>query len=257
MRKSQRVQFPSAQNIQLSGIIDSPSATEGTRSAVFAHCFTCTKDLKAIVRISRRLAELGFTVLRFDFTGLGGSGGHFSQTDFRTNIDDVLSAARYLEQASGRGPDLLIGHSLGGAAQIAACPQIASARGVVTLASPSNTHHLARFLHSQDPRIASAGEGRVTIGGREYRITRTMLETLEQHDQRSALERQTLPHLVFHSPQDETLPMSHALEMLEYSAGPCSLVNLHGSDHLFVNKQEDCDTVAEITCAWSQRLLRD
>ena len=251
MRTSKRVYFENAKGIRLCGILDQPTGETWSR-ALFSHCFTCTKDLKAIVRISRHLAERGIAVLRFDFTGLGDSQGRFSDTTFADNCDDVRAAAQFLNKQQ-MAPELLIGHSLGGAAMVAVAPEIASARAVVTIASPSTTEHLADYLSRTHPDILERGEGEVTIGGRRYRLRRELIENLRQTDLPSALERLQLPHLIFHPDRDQTLPYWHAERMFELTGGIKSMVTLHDSDHLLVDRPDDPAYVASLIVPWFRR----
>ncbi len=250
---STRVQFANRRGQTLSGIIDQ-SAEPANHYALFAHCFTCTKDLKAIVRISRNLAKLGIAVLRFDFTGLGDSKGDFSESNFETNCEDILSAVNFLN-TEYQGPSLLIGHSLGGAAMIATAGQIESAKAICTIASPSETYHLADFLLSQNPKIGTEGQGEVTIGGRTYLMKQQLLESLRRQPMEQHLANLRLPFLVFHSPTDKTLNYDHAINMHQKSQGPTSIITLDGSDHLLVDRPDDVQYVANLIANWAQRFL--
>lgn len=250
---STRVRFENSRGNQLNGIIDWPDQPTD-KVALFSHCFTCTKDLKAIARISRNLAKHQIAVLRFDFTGLGDSKGSFSDSNFETNCDDILSAVKYLNSES-YSPRLLIGHSLGGAAMISVAPQIESAQAICTLASPSDTYHLADFLLKSNPAIESVGQGEVTIGGRTYLMKAQLLESLRRQPMAERLSNLELPFLVFHSPIDETLAYQHAAEMYAKAAGPTSIVTLDGSDHLLVNRPDDVQFVADMIASWSSRFL--
>lgn len=250
---STRVRFENSRGISLSGIIDWPEEpTE--KIALFSHCFTCTKDLKAIARISRNLAKHDLAVLRFDFSGLGDSKGSFSESNFETNCDDILSAVRFLE-AEYHAPRFLIGHSLGGAAMISVAPEIESAQAISTLASPSDTFHLADFLLRMNPKIESEGEGEVTIGGRTYLMKSQLLASLRRQPMEERLAKLRLPYLVFHSPVDDTLAYQHAVEMHAKAGGPTSIITLDGSDHLLVDRPDDVHFVAEMMYQWSSRFL--
>lgn len=250
---STRVRFDNSRGFSLSGIIDWPEQPTD-KIALFSHCFTCTKDLKAIARISRNLAKHDIAVLRFDFTGLGDSKGQFSDSNFESNCDDIMSAVRFLTDEH-HPPRLLIGHSLGGAAMISMAPQIESAQAICTLASPSDTVHLADFLTTQNPGIESEGEGEVTIGGRTYLMKSQLLDSLRRQPMDERLAAMKLPFLVFHSPTDETLVYRHASEMHAKAAGPTSIVTLDGSDHLLVDRPDDVHFVAEMIYTWSSRYL--
>ena len=248
---SHRVHFENSSGIRLAGIVDLPTS-EPAAFALFAHCFTCSKDLKAIVRISRGLAKHGFGVLRFDFTGLGDSRGDFSDSRFETNLADIQSAVSWLA-TEHQSPQLLVGHSLGGAAMMASAESIPSAKALATVAAPSCTKHLARFLGSANTEIESKGIGTVTIGGRTHTIRRELLDSLLRFDLKSSIQKISIPHLVFHSPEDETLAFSHAEEIFAWTGGPKSFVTLDGSDHLLVNQPGDVGYVADMIATWSKR----
>ena len=251
MRTSKKVLFENTAGIRLCGIIDRPESDPRT-VAMFSHCFTCTKDLKAIVRISRRLAENGIAVLRFDFTGLGNSGGDFSESNFDSNCDDVRAAVEYMTEHVA-APDLLIGHSLGGAAMMTVAPELETVRALATIASPSNTMHLADYLSSVNPDIVNKGEGHVEIGGRRYVLRKQLIDNLREQDLPKRLANLTIPHLIIHPLEDQTLPYWHAEKMLELTGGPGSLITLDGSDHLLVEREGEAESVADIIRAWYGR----
>ena len=252
-RKSKRVSFQNSDGIQLSGIVDWNS--ENTHAfCVFAHCFTCTKDLKAIVRISRNLADRGFGVLRFDFTGLGGSGGQFHETTFQNNCEDVRAAVNFVTNEY-EAPRFLIGHSLGGAAQMMMASQFPSIQGIATIASPSDTRHLSKTLQRMNPAIRETGQGGVSIGGFTYLVKEPMLDVLEQTDLETPIRNNGIPHLIFHSPVDDTLAISHAEKIFEWVTGPRTFVTLDGSDHLLVQNPNDVDYVADQFELWANRIL--
>ena len=252
-RKSYRVSFDNERGETLVGIMDWP-ATEPRAFAQFAHCFTCTKDLKAIVRISRGLAELGICVLRFDFTGLGESQGDFSYTNFSTQCQDVLAAANYLAMEFS-GPHLLIGHSMGGTATAVSANQIANAKAVVTIASPSSTQRLAGYLESSNSEIKTKGQGTVTIGGVPYLLRSQLLDDLRKQDIPQRIGELRLPILMFHSPADQTLPYDWGLKMFESATSAKSFVTLEGADHLLVNQPDDVHFVSSMISCWSRRYL--
>jgi len=250
-RHSLRVSFPSGP-WKLAGILEQPIvAAKG--SILFSHCFTCNKDLKAIVRIGRSLAELGWNVLRYDFRGLGDSEGIFSQSNFTTNCEDLQSAAAYLTSTVG-GPQFLLGHSFGGAASLANAMRIESVRGVVTLAAPSDTHHLASLLDRMDPKISSEGKGSVTIGGFRYDIEQQMLQDFRSHDLSTSIRSLVKPVLAFHSASDETVSYDHAIRICGFcneneKRKPRSLITLPGSNHLLTDESH-CQWVAQFVDAW-------
>ena len=251
MRNSQKYFFENNRGIRLSGIIDRP--TDAIRAtAMFSHCFTCTKDLKAIVKISRRLAEFGIAVFRFDFTGLGDSAGEFSDSNFDSNCDDAQAACRFLTDQI-EAPALLIGHSLGGAAMMTIASKIETVKALVTIASPSSTKHLADYLSTTNPDIVNKGAGEVEIGGRTYELKKQLIDNLREHDLPKSLQQLTIPHLIFHPLEDATLPYWHAEKMFELTGGPKSMVTLDHSDHLLVQRPDDCDFAANMISQWFSR----
>lgn len=253
--QSQRFRFAGSRGQTLAGIVDAPRGQAPVYTALFAHCFTCTKDLKAIARISRNLVRHGIATLRFDFTGLGDSSGSFAETDFRSNVEDCLAAASWLGEQIAP-PALLVGHSLGGAALLTAAQSIRSARAVVNIASPVRTGHLADFLARSNPQIEQEGVGLVTIGGRPHPITRRMVEVLRATDHEATVRGLRLPLLVAFSPEDETLPFLHAREMFGMAGGPVSFLTIDGADHLLVNQPEDVTWVADCIAVWAGRYCR-
>jgi putative redox protein len=250
---SQRVTFDNESGIRLAGIIDSPE-TEPVAYAVFAHCFTCSKDLKAIVKISRQLAKRNISVLRFDFAGIGNSGGKFSDSNFESNISDLTAAVKWLSETHA-APQIIIGHSLGGAAAMATLAQLNSVRCLATLASPSCTKHLAEFLSSQNADIENLGQGPVSIGGRDHIISTQMLDSFRNFDLESSIRNIALPHLIFHSPADKTVKYAHAENLFQWTQGPSTLLTLPGSDHLFLNQKQDANWVANCIAVWASRFI--
>lgn len=253
MRQSKRVRFPNGRGQNLSGIVEIPADSAWTW-AVFTHCFTCTKDLKAIVRISRRLAEHGIGVLRYDCTGLGDSEGDFGETNFETTCGDLLSATRYVAAELG-APRLLIGHSFGGAASIATAEEVPGLSAIATIAAPSDTTHLAERIARQNPLIDREGAGEFSVGGQTYLLRRQLLENLRAFDFRAKLTRLHKPLLIFHSPVDETLAWDHAIALFQQAAGPTSLVRLDGSDHILVNQPGDISFIADMLATWLRRFV--
>ena len=251
MQQSKRVRFSNGRGQMLAGIGEIPAGKIWTW-AVFTHCFTCTKNLKAIVRISRRLAEHGIGVLRFDCTGLGDSEGDFGTTNFSTTCLDLQAAAQFAAGEFGP-PSLLIGHSFGGAASLACANKIESVRAVVTIAAPSDTQHLAVRIERQNPRIELDGEGDFSVGGQTYRLRRQLLEDLRAFDLASELRGMDKPHLIFHSPVDETLGLEHGIGLFQSGDGPKTLVTLDGADHLLVNQPDDVGFVGDMIAIWLKR----
>ena len=253
MRQSKRVKFSNRRGELLAGIAEIPTVPLWTW-AVFTHCFTCTKDLKAIARISRRMAEHGIGVLRFDCTGLGGSDGDFGATNFSTTCQDLEAAAGFVAHEFGP-PRLLIGHSFGGAASLVCASRVSSVQAIATIAAPSDTHHLAMRIDRQNQRIEIDGEGDFSVGGQTYRLRRQLLADLRAFDMPMELARLRAPLLIMHSPVDETLAIDHAWKLLEAATGPKAVVTLDGADHLLVNQPSDATFVADMIATWLSRYV--
>ena len=268
-RKSYRVRFQGGVGFTLAGIVDRPDDQIDAPVAVFSHCFTCNKDLKAIVRISRALADHGIAVLRYDMTGLGGSDGKFSETNFSTNLADLKSAVHYANAQIGPVTSL-IGHSFGGAVSLAFAGQPlesenddhANLKALITLAAPSDTTHLATLLTRFDPNIELTGSGQVTIGGTDWDIDQQMLDDFRRHDLPHMITQIKAATLLFHSPSDATVSFDHALRIIGLiQNSPVndklpSLISLHNADHLLVDPPENIQFVADTTAAFLQRYAR-
>jgi uncharacterized OsmC-like protein/alpha/beta superfamily hydrolase len=249
----ERITFPNPAGQQLAARLDRP-AGRPRAFALFAHCFTCSKDIFAASRISRELAQRGFAVLRFDFTGLGASEGEFANTNFSSNIDDLVAAADWL-RAEHEAPAILIGHSLGGAAVLAAAHRIPEAVAVATIGAPFDPGHITHLLADARPEIEAAGEAEVTLAGRTFRVKRQFLDDLE--GQRSAERIANLKKalLVFHAPFDATVGIDNAALIFQAAKHPKSFVSLDDADHL-LSRREDAVYVAEVLAAWAARWLR-
>ncbi len=254
--KTDRVRFEGALGEHLAARLELPEG-EPRAFALFAHCFTCSKDLKAVVRISRALAERGVGVFRFDFTGLGESEGDFADTDFSSNLEDLVAAAGYLGERWG-GPQILVGHSLGGAAVLAAAKRIPAARLVATLGAPSDTDHLRQTLLDRAPELAGEGEAaeaEVDLAGRRIRVRRQLLEDLARQNVREAIASLDRPLLIFHSPVDRVVGIDHARRIYEAARHPKSFVSLDGADHLLLERPGDARFVGEVLSAWASRYV--
>lgn len=259
MRETRRVKFTNPAGHELVGILERP--TNGEKFlAVAAHCFTCTKDLKSLVKLSRELVKMGIAVFRFDFTGLGESAGDFSRSTFEANCGDLHSAIDFVE--SQVAPvRLLIGHSLGGATSLITAARLQRSRGselllrgIVTLAAPSDTAHLAEVLVRLDPNLADRAEGNVTIGGLPFTIRAELLEGLRQFPFEHELEGLSLPTLLIHSQQDKTVSISHAYRLLERLKPQASLLSLPDSDHLFTTPANEIPFLAQAIHLWAERV---
>jgi putative redox protein len=221
--------------------------------ALFAHCFTCSKDIPAARRIAARLAGLGIAVLRFDFTGLGHSQGEFANTHFSSNVGDLVAAARHLE-GLGKAPALLIGHSLGGAAVLAAAADIPSAKAVVTIGAPADPSHVIHNFGAKIDEIRAAGEAQVSLAGRPFTIRREFLDDVSAARLTPAIAGLKRALLVLHGPRDQTVGIENASEIFLAARHPKSFVTLDGADHL-LSRAEDAEYAAEVIAAWSRRYL--
>ena len=253
MIKSERVKFPGAFGHQLAARIDRSDETPRAW-ALFAHCFTCSKDLKATARISRALVERGIAVLRFDFTGLGESAGDFADTNFSSNLEDLLAAVDFMRQKYA-APQLLIGHSLGGAAVLTMAGQVPETVAVATLGAPSDTQHLGEGILRSNPALEEAEEAEVVLGGRPFKIRRQFLEDLGQDRVLAAVRRLNRALLILHSPVDEVVDVDHARRIYQAAHHPKSFVSLDRADHLLVKDPADARYVAEVLSAWAGRYL--
>ena len=249
-----KYEFPNTDGQTLAGLLEIPPAGVSiSRYALFAHCFTCGKDIAAASRISRAMAARGIAVLRFDFTGLGNSDGDFANTNFSSNVDDLLSAATALAR-DYRAPSLLIGHSLGGAAVLAAAPQLDSVEAVVTIGSPATAGHVSHLFAAERDTVETQGESKVQIGSRQFRIKRQLLDDLDNYADAAHLRELRRPLLVFHSPVDDIVSIDEAAKIYQAALHPKSFVSLDNADHL-LSKREDAEYVAETLVAWASRYL--
>jgi len=251
--RSEKVSFANGRGIALSGILDLPDAGDPAHCAVFAHCFTCSKNFKLAVNMDRELTAAGIAVLRFDFTGLGESGGDFSSTTFTTNAEDILSAAEYLARVR-RPPRLLIGHSLGGTASLYAAPSVKSAAAVAVIATPSEPRHLVRYLGIDRARLAAEGKADITVAGRGFTIGREFVEDIEGVNMAERVRGLGKALLILHSPVDAVVGIENAAYLFEHARHPKSFVSLDGADHLLLN-EPDARYAGALIAAWSRRYL--
>lgn len=252
MAVSEQVTFVGALGEQLVGRLEQPSqAPRGC--ALFAHCFTCSKDAFAPSRISRALADRGFTVLRFDFTGLGGSDGEFGNTNFTSNVQDLVAAASFLRQR-GHAPQLLVGHSLGGAAVLMAAHEIPECRAVATIGAPADPAHVRQLLRDDAEEIARRGSAEVEIGGRRFVIRQQFLDDLTRYDQEHRIGQLRRALLLLHSPTDSVVGIDNARQIFVAAKHPKSFVSLDGADHL-LTREADSEFVSGVLAAWASRYL--
>ena len=250
--RSEKVQFEGAAGAHLAARLDLPEGPVRA-AAVFAHCFTCSKDIPAARRIAGRLAARGIAVLRFDFTGLGHSGGEFASTNFSSNVDDLVAAARYMT-ARGMAPQLLVGHSLGGAAVIRAAARLPGVRAIATIGAPSDPAHVAHNFGGKLDEIRQHGAAQVTLAGRSFEIRRQFLDDIAGATLGEALGRLGRALLVLHAPRDEVVGIENAAEIFQAARHPKSFVTLDDADHL-ITREADAEYAAEVIATWSARYL--
>ena len=249
---AEKFDFHNAQGQQLAALLDKPDGP--TRAvALFAHCFTCGKSNRAARHIAEGLKLHGIAVLRFDFTGLGASEGEFANTTFSSNVDDLVAAADHLRRTLSP-PAILIGHSLGGAAVLAAAHRIAEARAVVTIAAPSDPAHVAGLFGDRVADIHAQGEVEVSLAGRPFRIRRAFLEDVAKQRLTEHIATLRKALLVFHSPTDDTVGIDSASHIFTSAKHPKSFISLAGADHL-LSRSSDAAYVARVIAAWAERYL--
>ncbi|WP_027392142.1 bifunctional alpha/beta hydrolase/OsmC family protein [Aquimarina latercula] len=248
-----KISFTNAEGQTLSGRLELPADQHPHNFALFAHCFTCNKNLGAVRNISRALTSQGFGVLRFDFTGLGESEGDFADTNFSGNVEDLIAAADFLAKEY-QAPSLLIGHSLGGAAAIFAAAKIDSIKAVATIGAPSDPTHVQHLLRSGLEEIETNGKAIVNLSGRDFTIKKQFLDDLETKSLPTVAKNLDKALLVMHSPQDTTVGIRNAEEIYHAAKHPKSFVTLDGADHLLMRK-EDSLYAGKVIAGWSTRYV--
>jgi uncharacterized OsmC-like protein/pimeloyl-ACP methyl ester carboxylesterase len=248
----ERFQFTGSEGQQLAASLDLPER-EPIAYALFAHCFTCGKDVLAAKRIAVALAAKGIAVLRFDFTGLGSSEGDFANSTFSSNVADLVRAADHLRETRG-APAILIGHSLGGAAVLAAAGQIPDAKAVVTIAAPSDPAHVTNFFKDKIDDIRTHGKVEVSLAGRPFSIKREFLDDVAEQSLMTHVAKLHKALLVMHAPTDDTVGIENATKIFVTAKHPKSFVSLSGADHLLTHKG-DAAYVAEMIAAWATRYI--
>jgi len=251
---SQRYTFENTRGEQLAAYLDKPDGTPAAY-ALFAHCFTCGKNLKPIVNINKALTAHGIAVLRFDFTGIGESEGDFSATNFTSNVEDLVAASEFLSEEFAP-PSLLIGHSMGGAAVIQSAHQIPGARAVVTVAAPSHPNNLSGTLREIRGKAQEQGAAEVTIGGKTFTLRRQFFEDLEQQRMEQFIQSLNLPLLILHDPGDETVNIQNAAEIFQAAKHPKSYISLDRAGHLML-EEDDARYTGDLIAVWSEKYLRN
>ncbi|WP_075995859.1 bifunctional alpha/beta hydrolase/OsmC family protein [Salaquimonas pukyongi] len=250
--ESLRLEFAGASGATLAARLDLPLGPVSAY-ALFAHCFTCSKDLNATRRISASLAAEGIAVLRFDFTGLGKSGGEFASTNFSSNVADLVSAADFLRERYA-APSILIGHSLGGAAVLVAASSIPETEAVVTIGAPADAAHVTHNFAANLEKIETEGSAEVSLGGRKFTIQKQFLEDVSASSVQKHVKALKKPLLIFHSPIDQTVGIENAGDIFMAAKHPKSFVSLDTADHL-LTRPDDAEFVASTIAAWAQRYV--
>ena len=251
--KSLKLVFPNSKGEELAANLELPAGPPAA-FAVFAHCFTCSRNIHAASRISRALCQRGIAVLRFDFTGLGSSEGDFANTNFSSNVEDLLSAAEALRERY-QAPALLVGHSLGGAAVLVAGSRIPEVRAVATLAAPSDTEHLLGLFDADLAAIERDGRAEVNLAGRRFPITKQFVDDVSATRLSDSIRVLARPLLILHSPTDELVDIDHARRIYEAARHPKSFIALDGADHL-LSREPDSEYVATQIAAWASRYIQ-
>jgi uncharacterized OsmC-like protein/alpha/beta superfamily hydrolase len=250
--RSERFDFTGAGGERLAGLLQLP-AEEPAAYALFAHCFTCGKDVKAAAQLARSLAGLGIATLRFDFTGLGASGGEFARSTFTSNVADLVAAADALRRLHA-APKILIGHSLGGAAILAAAERVPEAAAVATIAAPFDTRHALGLFQAALPELETEGRAEVTIGGRTFEVARDLVRDLAGQDQERRIKALGRALLVMHAPGDEVVGIENASQIFVAAHHPKSFVSLDTADHL-LTRRDDAAYAARVLAAWASRYV--
>ncbi|MGI9568399.1 MAG: bifunctional alpha/beta hydrolase/OsmC family protein [Desulfobulbia bacterium] len=249
-----KLTFPGSQDSQLSARLDIPAGSVKAY-ALFAHCFTCSKDFLASSRIAGELTKNGIAVLRIDFTGLGSSKGEFASTNFSSNVGDLLNAAEYLRQ-NYQAPGILIGHSLGGSAVIAAAAGVPEARAVVTIGSPADVEHVTENFGASKEEIERKGVAEVTLGGRQFTIKKQFLEDVRSQNLLDKVANLKKALLIFHAPQDLTVGIENASQLYNAAKHPKSFISLDDADHL-ITSPKDAAYISQVLSAWVSKYIEE
>tara|TARA_R110002110_G_scaffold12692_30_gene60406 strand:- start:7523 stop:8755 length:1233 start_codon:yes stop_codon:yes gene_type:complete len=250
--RSTKVAFEGSQGDMLAARLELPPGPPKAY-AIFAHCFTCSKDVFAAARISAALAAQGIGVLRFDFTGLGMSGGDFANTNFSSNIQDLLRAVDFLRR-DYEAPSILIGHSLGGAAVLAAAGDVPEAKAVATIGAPADAGHVVHAFHADLSAIEESGEAEVTLADRKFTIRKQFLDDVNDHTLEPRIGSLRKALLIFHAPLDQTVGIENAAQIFDAAKHPKSFISLDNADHL-LSRHDDALYVAHVLSAWATRYI--
>jgi putative redox protein len=252
MSSSEKLTFPGSSGEALAARLDKPAGSPRAY-ALFAHCFTCSKDIFAAARISEALVERGFAVLRFDFTGLGASEGEFANTNFSSNVEDLKRAADYLRE-NHSAPEILIGHSLGGAAVLAAAGEVPEAKAVATIGAPADADHVIHNFGAKIDEIEKDGIAQVKLAGRNFTIKKQFLDDLKTQEVEKRISKMGKALIVFHAPLDAIVGIENAAAIFQAAKHPKSFISLDDADHL-LSRRSDAVYVADILSAWASRFI--
>lgn len=253
LMKTLKVNFHNQEGHELSARIEMPVNKRPTAFALFAHCFTCSKSLQAVMSISRSLASKGIAVMRFDFTGLGESEGDFADTNFSGNVEDLVCAAQYLKD-NYECPKIIVGHSLGGAAVLMASSILENVEAIVTIGAPADPPHVKHLFQNSMEEIEQTGFAEVSIGGRPFTVKKQFVDDLEKNDLAATIAKLKRPLLVFHSPQDSIVDITNAEKIYKTAHHPKSYISLDGADHL-LSKKRDAEYVGDVIASWVDRYV--
>ncbi|MGP1393904.1 MAG: bifunctional alpha/beta hydrolase/OsmC family protein [Inquilinaceae bacterium] len=248
----EKITFSGALGHPLAARLDRPAGPVRAY-ALFAHCFTCTKDIFAAGRIAQSLTEAGIAVLRFDFTGLGASDGEFANTNFSSNVGDLRAAIDHM-RSTLEAPKIIIGHSLGGAAVLAAAGDVPEIRAVATIGAPFDPGHVAHLFDAHRAEIEEKGEAEVTLVGRPFRIQKQFLDDIAEQNQTARIARLGKPLVIFHAPRDATVGVENARLIYDAAKHPKSFISLDDADHL-LSRRADAEYVAAVLAAWASRYI--
>lgn len=250
--RTEKIEFTGAFGDKLAARLDRP-AGEPVAYALFAHCFTCSKETLAVSRVARALTARGIAVLRFDFTGLGGSEGEFANSTFTSNIDDLMAASNFM-RAAYRAPKILIGHSLGGAAILKAADDLPQVKAVATINAPFDPAHVVHHFGDDVDNIQAKGVADVTLGGRSFRVGKSFLDDIGGHRMEKAIRNMRKALLILHAPRDEIVGIDNATAIFRAARHPKSFVSLDDADHL-LTRPTDATYVADVIASWAERYI--
>jgi putative redox protein len=250
--ESKKVEFTGSTGENLSAKIDLPDG-DTKACALFAHCFTCSKDLKAVGNITKALAEIGIATFRFDFTGLGQSDGDFADTNFSSNVDDLVKAYEYMDKEFS-APSILIGHSLGGAAVLQASHKMEAVKAVATIAAPAEPAHVKENFEMSLDEINEKGEAKVSLAGRPFTIKKQFIDDLEENRMKKFIHNLGKALIVFHSPIDNTVGIDNASKIFVAAKHPKSFISLDKADHL-LSEKEDSLYIGKVLGTWAEKYI--